>query len=164
MIGGLNKLQIALIITALIGLVLFLSAPRIPKALDKKVSEVVTIDEQVQEAVNMVQNGERPMEGILKLREILENDPDNIDAAYQLGLFSIQSGQMENAIKRFGQVVDKDETGKYKDAHVYLGNTHAALGDKEKALKSFNDYIEMESDTSLTNQVRALITELESTR
>jgi len=112
----------------------------------------------------MVQQGERPMEGILKLREILENDPTNIDAAYQLGLFSIQSGQYENAIKRFGQVTEQDASGKYIDAHVYLGKVHTELGDKKSAVLAFEEYISKESDPELIDKVKQMVAELDRTR
>lgn len=162
MSGGLSKLQLLIIASAIIGIVLFLLAPRTSKeaqAVDP--TERVEVDRAVQEAVQMVQQGERPMEGILKLREILENDPANIDAAYQLGLFSIQSGQYENAIKRFGQVVEQDTGGRYIEAYVYLGKTYAELGDREKAVLSLKKYIELESDPAAIEQAEAMIAELE---
>jgi tetratricopeptide (TPR) repeat protein len=164
MIGGLNKLQVGLIAITLIGIVLFLIAPRLPKESVENATEIVAVDAEVQEAVDMINGGGPPMQGILKLKEIHEKNPDNIDAAWYLGVFSIQSGQYENAIKRFGQVLEHDKNGKYNEAHVYLGQTHATLGDSKRAIASFNEYIELESDTSLTNKVRGLITELEKTR
>lgn len=163
MISGLNKLQIGLIISALVGIVLFLIAPRLPDGTEAQITESVTVDADVQEAVDMLESGGPPMQAILKLKGILEENPANIDAAWYLGLFSIQSGQYENAIKRFGQVVEHDQHGKYKDVHVYIGQTYATLGDKERAILSFNEYIESERDTSLTNKVKQMVVELEKT-
>ncbi|MEM8566688.1 MAG: peptidase, partial [Bacteroidota bacterium] len=42
-----------------------------------------------------------PMQGILMLREILQEDPDNEQATFNLGVLSMQSGQYEKAVERF---------------------------------------------------------------
>jgi len=93
--------------------VLFLLAPRLPKSKTKEVAQMTAVDDEVQEAVDLV-NGEQPMEGILKLRSILEKDPKNIDAAWHLGLFSIQTGQYEKAIERLEEVARMDSEGSTK--------------------------------------------------
>jgi tetratricopeptide (TPR) repeat protein len=58
----------------------------------------------VDQAVAMV-NGPNPMEGVMMLRELAESDPPNIDAVVWLGLFSVQSGQIDKARERFSQVL-----------------------------------------------------------
>ena len=72
------------------------------------------------------------MQGILKLREIIENDPENIDASWYLGLFSIQTGQYEKAIERLEMVARKDETSTYSDVYYHLGESYAALENVEE--------------------------------
>ncbi len=91
---------------------------------------------KVQEALDMVQ-GEQPMQGILKLRGILENDPSNIDAAWNLGRFSIETGQFENAILRLEQVLEYDEDSKYPDTFIYIGHAYEQTGDVVKARKNY---------------------------
>ncbi len=44
-------------------------------------------------------------EGIQKLLAVVRQDPDNVKANYHLGLFSIESGQLEKAEKRFEKLV-----------------------------------------------------------
>lgn len=58
----------------------------------------------VDEAVALV-NGPNPMQGVMKLRELAESDPPNVDAVVWLGLFSVQSGQLDKARERFTQVL-----------------------------------------------------------
>jgi lipopolysaccharide biosynthesis regulator YciM len=146
---------------ALVLFMVFLLIPRIPKAkADSVASQVTEVDDEVQEAVDMV-NGEQPMQGILKLRDILEKDPKNIDAAWHLGQFSITTGQYEKAAERFEQVVDIDQGERYPEALVFLGKTHATLGNTDKAKASFEQYIEIEQDQELVDRVKELIQQLE---
>ena len=68
-------------------------------------TEAVATDDPVEAAVQKV-SGENPMEGILKLRHLAESTPPNLDAVMWLGRFSVQSGQLDKARKRFNQVID----------------------------------------------------------
>jgi tetratricopeptide (TPR) repeat protein len=61
----------------------------------------------VEAAVKKV-SGENPMEGILALREMAEGDPPNVDAVVWLGIFGIQSGQMDKARERFSEALTID--------------------------------------------------------
>ena len=145
---------------ALVLFVLFLLAPRLPKSKTQEVAQVTAVDDKVQEAVALV-NGESPMQGILKLREIIENDPENIDASWYLGLFSIQTGQYEKAIERLEMVARKDETSKYTDVYYHLGESYAALENVEEAKRSFNRFLESVDDPEITKRVEERSKELE---
>jgi tetratricopeptide (TPR) repeat protein len=46
-----------------------------------------------------------PMQGIQSIRRVLEINPDNIEASYRLGEFSLQTGQFDKAISRFEKVL-----------------------------------------------------------
>ena len=148
---------------ALVLFVLFLLAPRLPKSKTQEIAQKTVVDDEVQEAVDLV-NGEQPMEGILKLRSILEKDPTNIDASWHLGLFSIQTGQYEKAIERLEEVARLDTEGKYKEVQVALGKSYASLGNVEEAKKCFNRFLESEDDPAITEQVNAMIEQLEHKR
>ena len=50
-------------------------------------------------------SGENPMEGILALRALAESDPPNVDAVVWLGIFGIQSGQLDKARERFSEAL-----------------------------------------------------------
>ena len=67
-------------------------------------TEAVATDDPVEAAVQKV-SGENPMEGILALRALAESDPPNIDAVVWLGIFGIQSGQLDKARERFSEAL-----------------------------------------------------------
>ena len=67
-------------------------------------TEAVAPDDPVEVAVQKV-SGENPMEGILALRALAESDPPNVDAVVWLGIFGIQSGQLDKARERFSEAL-----------------------------------------------------------
>ena len=67
-------------------------------------TEAVASDDPVEAAVQKV-SGENPMEGILALRALAESDPPNVDAVVWLGIFGIQSGQLDKARERFSEAL-----------------------------------------------------------
>ena len=66
-------------------------------------TEAAATDDPVEAAVQKV-SGENPMEGILALRALAESDPPNVDAVVWLGIFGIQSGQLDKARERFSEL------------------------------------------------------------
>tara|TARA_B100000900_G_C20586718_1_gene719916 strand:- start:1636 stop:2244 length:609 start_codon:yes stop_codon:yes gene_type:complete len=67
-------------------------------------TEAVATDDPVEAAVQKV-SGENPMEGILALRALAESNPPNVDAVVWLGIFGIQSGQLDKARERFSEAL-----------------------------------------------------------
>ena len=67
-------------------------------------TEAVATDDPVEAAVQKV-SGENPMEGILALRALAESDQPNVDAVVWLGIFGIQSGQLDKARERFSEAL-----------------------------------------------------------
>ncbi len=63
--------------------------------------------------------GANPMQGIMMLREVLEEDPENELAIYNLGILAINSGQFDKAIERFEKL--KQINASNPEAHFYLG-------------------------------------------
>ena len=77
-----------------------------------ELSPGVDLDSVVTAAVNSIEKGKSEgdmnlvmNEGIMKLRAVLEQDPDNETATLQMGLLSLESGQIEKAAKRFEKLV-----------------------------------------------------------
>lgn len=60
-----------------------------------------------------------PMQGVGILREIIAQDSNHVDALYNLGMLSIQSGQYDKAVKRFEKVLEVSPD--HPTASVYLG-------------------------------------------
>ncbi|HEX2616111.1 MAG TPA: tetratricopeptide repeat protein [Flavobacteriales bacterium] len=122
-----------------------------PTARDPKVAAILA----------ELSNGAAPMQTILKLRDLAEKEPDNIDAQYHLGVFSWQTGQYDKAMARFRTVVAKDPTN-YPDAFAYLGQAYASLDSTDKAIAALETYKTLVTDTAMRNGADRLITELKT--
>ena len=79
-------------------------------------------------------NSPTPMKGILKLREIASENPDNVYVAYQLGVLSFQSGQYEKAVDRFRKVLSLESDN--VNAWFYLSSSLMQAGKKKEALEA----------------------------
>jgi len=124
---------------AFLFVVLLCLAPRLPWSVDDENQELKTADARVQQAVELVQS-ENPMQGIRLLQDIVKEEPDNIEAQMQLGLFSMTSGQWLKAKERFSTVLELDEQEKFSSAHYYLARAHESLGEFDQAIASFTTY------------------------
>ena len=121
---GSKKLQL-LILTVSFGLIYFIYQ------LPTSVIENKTSKEEIQKAVSVDQalsliEGPNPMEGVFMLRNILENNPENTEALYYLGVLSNQTGQYQNALERFNQLIAIDSSD--KRAYLQLGISNYNLG------------------------------------
>lgn len=106
---GLKKPQLLALAGAVVVIVLLVLAPRTPSGKQQAAAPAMSPSQvKTAEAVALVQ-GEDPMRGIMMLREVLQEDPDNVEAHWHLGLFSIQSGQYDKALERFKKVRELDE-------------------------------------------------------
>lgn len=116
--------------------------PKQPAEVREKANAVQPTGElsKLERAVELVQ-GPSPMEGILLLREILEEDSTNVDAHFYLGLFSVQSGQLDKARMRFETVMrlaPENIDARWQLAHVCMeeGNYAQAAELYELCVKS----------------------------
>ena len=160
---GLKKPQLLILVGALVMIVLLLMAPRTPAG--KHAAEVRKVDPglaKTQEAIALV-NGQDPMRGIMMLREVLEEDPDNVEAHWHLGLFSIQSGQYDKALDRFRMVLKLDSVN-YPDAWFYIGNMYLRTDSTQRAIESLKKYRTLTQDTSVLAEVDRLLIDLENVK
>ena len=158
---GLNKPQVLALAGALVVIVLLVLAPRIPSGKQQaEVKAMSPTEVKTAEAVALVQ-GQDPMRGIMMLREVLQEDPDNAEAHWHLGLFSIQSGQYEKALERFKKVRELDEAG-FPDVWFYLGRTYATLDSTDQAIECFTKYRTLAQDTAIINGVDRFLQELKT--
>lgn len=162
-----KKAQIVVLLAALFLIVLLIVAPRIPKeaaqiAEESAQEKIDPVEQRINEAVALVQGGQQPMQGIMMLREILEEDPNRIEAHWHLAHFSVQSGQYEKAVERFSKVIALDNQNEFNDARFYLGKTYATLGQNEEAIANFEAYLELAQDSTVKKRVKAFIEELKN--
>jgi Tfp pilus assembly protein PilF len=101
----------------------------------RKVKNVqFTLTEQIDKALFDIQNGKSPedqMKGILKMRALAESNPENADLQWQMGIFSMQTGQYEKAVARFEKVISLDT--QRLDAYMQVAVSYTALQDTSSA-------------------------------
>lgn len=146
---------------AVAGAALFL-LPRTPKAntagvapeMSERSSAAPSTDQRVAEAAALVQS-ENPMAGIMALRAILQEDSNNVEAHWQLGLFSVQSGQMDKALARFEKVTALEPAR--AEAWLELAKAHVAMGNVPGATEAINKYKTMVTDPAALAAADAII-------
>ena len=72
---------------------------------------------------------DNPMQGIQLLRELVEENPNDLEAIKNLGILSIQSGQFARAEDRFTELLKMDSTD--LEAKFYLGMSRIEQGNEE---------------------------------
>lgn len=97
-------------------------------------------------------NTETPMQGIMLLREVLQQEPTNELALFNLGLLSMRSGQYERAIGRFRQILVNNPTS--RKAQFYLGVSLAEAGQKAEARQVLAQVKQQEKDPQILAAVR----------
>lgn len=158
---GLKKPQLLVLAGALVVVVLLVLMPRTPSGKQAATPPSMSpAQAKLAEAVALVQ-GQEPMRGIMMLREIVQEDPDNVEAHWHLGLFSVQSGQFDKALERFKKVRDLDAEA-FPDVWFYLGRTYATLDSTDQAIACFRTYRTLTQDTAIINGVDRFLLELEN--
>ncbi|WP_077924302.1 tetratricopeptide repeat protein [Spirosoma sp. 209] len=97
-------------------------------------------------------NTETPMQGIMLLRQVLQQDPTNELALFNLGLLSMRSNQYERAIERFRQILIVNPAS--RKAQFYLGISLAEAGQKEEARKVLAQVKQQEKDPQILAAIR----------
>ncbi len=143
--------QIILLITASIVtavIVFFDRSPSSAPEFAEFVEQTVTMEDvQIEKALEIINGGGSPMEGILMLKELADADAPNINAAFLLAQFSVTSGQDTLAVERYTQVLELDPD--YIDATWELAMLNMKMGDLEAAVSRFEDCVD--KDQSLSN-------------
>jgi outer membrane protein len=88
-----------------------------------------------------------PMQGIMMLREVLKEDPENELALFNMGMLSIQSRQFDRAIERLEQLIVVNP--KHIQGQLLLGVAYMNDGDKAKAKAQFEKVKQLDSDPSV---------------
>ncbi len=97
-------------------------------------------------------NSENPMQGILLLRDVLQQDPTNELALFNMGLLSMRSNQFERAIGRFRQILVVNPAS--RKAKFYLGISLAEAGQKAEAKKVLAEVKQQEKDPQILAAIR----------
>lgn len=103
-------------------------------------------------------SSENPMQGIMMLREVIETDPDNEEALFNLGILSIQSGQYDKAIERFESLIIKYPEN--TQAEFYLALSYFNNGQSASARSLFEKIKNKSNDEQLLAAVESYLNEL----
>jgi uncharacterized protein HemY len=97
------------------------------------------------------------MKGIGLLLEVVKQDPNNLKANLNLGMFSMKSGQFEKAVERFKTVIaQKPEVEPY----FYLAESYKQLGMRKEAIAAYQKCKEMMPDPTFGQRIDEYIKEL----
>ena len=91
-----------------------------------------------------------PMQGIQLLLEVVKEDPKNVKANTNLGLFSMRSGQFDKAVARFKTVIEQKPD---PEAWFYLATSYENLGQNKDAILAFEKSKELAANPGLSNFV-----------
>ena len=92
-------------------------------------------------------NTQTPMQGIMLLREVLQQEPTNELALFNLGLLSMRSNQYGKAIERFRQILVNNPDS--RKAQFYLGVSLAEAGQKDEARRVLAQVKKQEKDPQI---------------
>ena len=145
---------IAIILGLVLALYVYISSVRPNRPSIKK---ELSITEQIQDALSNIQDADNPqsqMKGILQMRSLSEKYPENADLHWNMGLFSIQSGQYEKAVARFEKVINID--AQRLDAYVQLAMSYVELKDTSAATNVLTSLIDISEGDTKKNAVEML--------
>jgi tetratricopeptide (TPR) repeat protein len=99
-----------------------------------------------------------PMQGIAMLREVLQADPQNELALFNMGMLSIQSGQNDKAVERLERLVKLNPS--HIQGQLLLGIAKLNLGDKRGAKEQFEKVKQMDKDPAVQATVDSYLKDL----
>ncbi|MEO5912405.1 MAG: tetratricopeptide repeat protein [Pelobium sp.] len=116
-----------------------------------------SLDAKTGLGVAYVSGTQEPMKGIALLLGVVKEDPKNMKANMNLGMFSMKSGQFEKAVDRFKTVISISPA---PEAWFYLGTSYENMGMKPEAILAYQKSKELAADASLSDFVDRKIKEL----
>jgi cytochrome c-type biogenesis protein CcmH/NrfG len=99
-----------------------------------------------------------PMEGILKIREVVQRDSNNVYAQMTLGQASLLSGQVDKAIERFKKVAAVQP--KNLEAILSLAEAYERSGDAKNAIVWYQKSLPLSTIPGLKEEVENRIRDL----
>lgn len=116
-----------------------------------------SLDAQTGLGVAYISGTPNPMQGIQLLLAVVKEDPENVKANMNLGLFSIKSGQYDKAVGRFKTVLAKKQD---PEAWFYLATSYESLKMNKEAIAAYEKCKALAADPNLTKFVDNKILEL----
>ena len=111
-------------------------------------------------------NGGNPEQGEKLLRRVIEQNPANLPARFNLGNYYMQKKDYFAAIREYGAI--NDLVPGYHLSRFYLGEAYAKAGDNARAIEAYRTFIEESRDwpekAGIARQAEQLISGLEKKR
>ena len=101
---------------------------------------------------------DNPMEGILRVRQVVEKDSTNLFAQMVLGHGSFISGQYDKAIDRFGKVLALQPDN--LEAVLMIAEVYERKADKANAVKWYSNALSVTNNPDLKKALEKRIEEL----
>jgi tetratricopeptide (TPR) repeat protein len=96
---------IAIGIAILVGVLLYTLPKQSSSKIEESANKQPVERTELQRAIDLVNGGVSPMEGIQILQALVAEDSTNVEAHLWLGRFSVQSGQLDKAVSRFQTIL-----------------------------------------------------------
>ena len=147
-------------ITLAITLALFIYVSSSKQKILSQPKQTITVSDQINEAFTNITNGDSPeaqMKGILKMRSLAEEYPENSDLQWNMGVFSMQSGQFQKALDRFKNVLKIDSSR--QDATMQIALCYTSLEDTINAQKVLQSML-IKSEGDLRKNVLIMLEKL----
>ncbi|MCO5233072.1 MAG: tetratricopeptide repeat protein [Chitinophagales bacterium] len=103
-----------------------------------------------------------PMKGVALLKEVIEQEPENVQALILLGRFSIMSGQFDKAKERLDKALLIQPSN--AEAIFFMAITQDGLGNKEKAIELFEICKKLVNNPDFNAEIDVYINELKSNK
>ena len=98
------------------------------------------------------------MTGIQTLLKVLELNPDNAEAAFHLGMFSLQTGQLDKAETRFSKVLEVQPENTI--AKYYLATVYLDTGQTSEAIKLLDQLVAQTADPAIAEEAKKILSSL----
>ena len=99
-----------------------------------------------------------PMEGILKIRDVVQHDSNNVYAQMTLGQASMLSGQLDKAVERFKKVASLQPNN--LEVILLLAEAYERTGDKGNAIVWYKKSLPLSNIPGLHDEVEKHIKEI----
>ena len=109
-------------------------------------------------ALSYIENPANPMQGISLLRKLVEDNPKNENAIFNLGLLSMRSGQYDKAIARFEQILVFEP--ERHELFLYIADSYVQIGENDKAIVYFSRFKSKTKDQNLRDEIDRYIIKL----
>ncbi len=96
-----------------------------------------------------------PMQGIKMIREVLDKQPDNQLALFNLGLLSMQSGQYEKAVERFERILTLNP--KDVNSCLLLAQSLVSLNKPKEAIEKLEKFKAKLSSSPIDTEIKQRI-------